>query len=362
MLGVLACALGQGCATSAPATSAVPAAQKRPFVPPFAYEAYVRGELALAAQRPDQALLQFELATAAPEEDAFLLSRLAEAHAQAGDRESALRTLADAERVDSCEPEIWLTRGRWAEADQDEAAAELAYRRALACAPDAERARVALYRALRAGGREAEALKLLSDPGGAGRGPNESVRLLHALAHDDVAAARFALDSWLDAGGLSGAERERVLATVAARAEPSLSLAFMELQRVEALVRGRGDQDAWAQLALQSLDLPRLRALLAEHGEGALGGPERAARYALVARDYERADLYATLALNGAANRAPSDLLRALKVEALSALGQADAALEETRALRDPALQRRLARAQLARLGLPALAEELGAQ
>jgi tetratricopeptide (TPR) repeat protein len=328
-------------------------------VPPFAYEAYVRGELALAAQRPDQALLQFELASAAPEEDAFLLSRLAEAHAQAGDRESALRTLADAERVDSCEPEIWLTRGKWAEAERDGAAAELAYRRALACAPDAERARLALYRALRAGGREAEALKLLSDPGGAGRGHNESVRLLHALAHDDVAAARFALDSWLDAGGLSGEERERVLATVAARAEPSLSLAFMELQRVEALVRGRGDQDAWAQLALQSLDLPRLRALLAEHGEGALGGPERAARYALVARDYERADLYATLAMNGAASRVPSDLLRALKVEALSALGQAEAALEETRALRDPALQRRLARAQLARLGLPALAEEL---
>ncbi len=360
LLGALAGALGlvscaAGTPGAAPANDAARAAQKRAFVPPFAYEAYVRGELALAEQRPDQALLQFELATAAPEEDAYLLSRLAEAHAQTGDRESALRSLAEAERVDGCQPEIWLTRGKWAEADKDAEAAELAYRRAIGCAPDSERARVALYRVLRDAGREAEALKLLSDPGGAGRGPGESVRLLHALAHDDVAVARFALDSWLEAGALRGEERERVLGAVVARAEPSLSLAFTALSRMEALVQGRGDQKLWAELALQALDLSRLRALLAEHGEDALGGPERAARLALAAKDYERAELYATLA----ANREPSDSLQALKAEALISLGQHEAALTEVRAIKDPALQRRAAQEQLARLGLPKLAEEL---
>lgn len=359
MLVVLACALGPvSCATGAPAAEAVSnaarAQPKRPFVPPFAYEAYVRGELALAAQKPDQALLQFELATAAPEEDAYLLSRLAEAHARTGDRASAQRVLADAEQVDACQPEIWLTRGKWAEADQDGTAAELAYRRALGCAPHAERARVALYNVLRAQGREAEALRLLTDAG-AGRGPGDSVRLLHALGHDDVATARFALDSWLRAGALQGEHRDRVLATVAARAEPSLSLAFLELSRVQELVRGRADQSAWAALALQALDLTRLRGLLAGHSEDALGGPERAARYALAAKDYERAELYATLA----ESRAPSDALHAIKAEALSALGQPEDALAATRSVREPALQQRLALAQLARLGLPKLAKEL---
>ena len=36
------------------------------FVPPFAYEAYIRGELDLASGKPEQAARQFELATAAP--------------------------------------------------------------------------------------------------------------------------------------------------------------------------------------------------------------------------------------------------------------------------------------------------------
>src|SRR5690606_8041459 len=73
-----------------------------PFVPPTAYEAYMRGELALAQGQYAQAMAQLELATTAPEEDAFLLTRLAYAQALAGFVEEAERTLSHAARVDAC--------------------------------------------------------------------------------------------------------------------------------------------------------------------------------------------------------------------------------------------------------------------
>jgi tetratricopeptide (TPR) repeat protein len=334
-------------------------AARRRFVPPFAYEAYVRGELALAAQRPDQAVLQFELATAAPDVDAFLLSRLAEALAATGEREAALRALAEAERVDACQEDVWLLRGKWAEAEPRVAGdaqplerAEAAYQRALGCAPHSERARVALYRVWKAQGRTAEALKLLTASGAAPHSPSESVLLLHALAHDDVASVRFALDSWLGAGGLAASDLESALQYVVARNEPSLALTFKDFALLPLTAAQR------ARLATQSFDRAQLQALLAEHSEEALGGPSEAARYALVARDYERAELYATLA----ESRTPSDEVRAIKIEALSALGQHEAALSETRLLGDSALKQRLAREQLGRLGLSALAEELREQ
>jgi hypothetical protein len=139
---------------------------------------------------------------------------------------------------------------------------------------------------------------------------------------------------------------------VVARNEPSLALTFKNFALLPLT------QEQRARLATQSFDRAQLQALLAEHSEEALGGPEQAARYALNAHDYERAELYATLA----ESRTPSDALRAIKIEALSALGQHEAALSETRALSDLALQQRLAREQLARLGLSALGEALREQ
>ncbi|HEX6245757.1 MAG TPA: hypothetical protein VFZ61_32760, partial [Polyangiales bacterium] len=136
LLGGAGCA---GAARSAPSPTHAPPTgplASRRFVPPFAYEAYVRGELALAAGRPDEAALQLELATAAPEEDAFLLSRLAEALYQSGEKRQAHDTLAQAERVGPCEEAVWLTRGRWAEAEHALADATRHYRMALDCAPD----------------------------------------------------------------------------------------------------------------------------------------------------------------------------------------------------------------------------------
>jgi hypothetical protein len=204
----------------------------------------------------------------------------------------------------------------------------------------------------RSEGRDAEALKLLTQRGAGRAGHGQSVLLLHALAHDDVAAVRFALDSWLGAGGLAADDLEEALKQVVARSEPSLAFTFKELGLLPLTDEMR------AKLAVLSFDRALLLALLAAHGEQALGGAEQAARFALEARDYERAELYASLALQ----HAPSDALRAIKIEALSALGEHEAALSETRALGDPALRKQLARVQLARLGLPALANALDEQ
>jgi hypothetical protein len=177
------------------------------------------------------------------------------------------------------------------------------------------------------------------------------VLLQHALAHEGVAAVRFALDSWLGAGGLNAADLGAALEQAVARNEPSLALTFKDLGLLPL------SEETRAKLAAQSFDRPLLRALLAEHSDQALGGLEQAARFALYARDYERAELYATLA----ATRAPSDATRALKIEALSALGDQEAALNETRSISNPLLRQQLARVQLARLGLPELAHELSA-
>ena len=324
----------------------------RRFVPPFAYEAYVRGELALAAGRPQEAALQLELATAAPEEDAYLLSRLAEAQAQAGDAELAHSTLAEAQRVDACEEELWLTRGRWAERAERLDEATRAYRTALACAPDSAASALALMRALRADGALAQSLALLGEGTHAAARGHLRLYLSHELAQGSVVEARFALESWSSLGALDQALLEEAAAQAIARKLPLLALRLSELgaERLAPLLR--------AELAKLSSDRHTLQALLAQHHEAAFGGPLGAARVALSARDYERAELYASLP----PRTQDGEALRAAKIEALSGLGEHESALSELRALGNTVLRRRLARAALARLGLSALTREVEAR
>jgi tetratricopeptide (TPR) repeat protein len=318
-------------------------------VPPFAYEAYVRGELALAAGRPEEAALQLELATAAPEEDAFLLSRLAEALHQAGDTQSAQATLAQAERVEPCEESVWLTRGRWAEAQHALADAVQHYRMALDCTPDSAESALALMRVLREQGALSESLGLLTQTQGHGSRAKLRIVVSRELAQGGVAEARFALESWSLHGAIDQALLEEAAAQAIARKLPALALRLYELgpERLAPHLR--------AELAALTLDRDTLRALLAQHHEAAFGGALGAARAALQARDYERAELYASLPPHGEDAQA----LRAVEVEALSAQGQMEDALTELRALTDGELRRKLARAQLARVGLAALVREL---
>jgi hypothetical protein len=326
------------------------AARSQRFVPPFAYEAYVRGELALAQGRPQEAAQQLELATAAPDEDAYLLSRLAEAQRQSGDPALALRTLEEAERVDACAESLWLTRGGWAEQARDLPAAARAYARAVACAPGSERGVLALARLWSEGGEPARALELLAERAGEPSLAGAKAALARALGAADSAEVRFALDTWLSLGAPDAATYREIAERALTRGESALALALTELPAtpVEALLRAR--------LLAATQERAALRALLAQHHESELGGAERAAELALSARDLERAELYATLSLGGHAD----DAARLTRAHARSALGQHEAALEDARAVSSPELRRKLAREQLTALGLPALAEELG--
>jgi hypothetical protein len=350
LLGALGLCLLAGCAGQAQkhATSAVPAPQQR-FVPPFAYEAYVRGELALTQGRPEEAAQQLELATAAPDEDAYLLSRLAEAQHQSGEVAQANRTLDEAERVDACAESVWLTRGAWAEQARDLPAAARAYARAVGCAPGSERGVLALARLWSEGGEPARALELLAERAGEPSLAGAKAALARALGSADTAEVRFALDSWLSLGAPDAATYRSIAERALSRGEPALALALTELPATpaEALLRAR---------LLAAVDeRGALRALLAQYHESELGGPERAALLALSARDFERAELYATLSL-GHGRDEPAHTARA---QARRALGQNEAALEDTRAIDTPAVRRAEACAQLEALGLPALASEL---
>lgn len=343
---LLATSLGACASTTSHAASAGGARKVQPFVPPFAYEAYVRGELLLSQGNARGAAAQLELATAAPDEDAFLLSRLAEALYQTGDHDLAQRTLREAERVDACQLSIWTTRGGWAERERDLPAAERAYQHALRCDPHSDRALLALHRVLMAEGQPERATALLTEH----PSPTSARLFALALGSGNVAEARHALDSWLSLGV---PERAVLQPAIEARTErPALALTLSELSLPGLTPATR------ARLALSALDAKTARALLEHYLDGELGGPETAARLAVLAGEHERAELFAALAVA----QAPSDPRHALHAETLLALGETARALEAVSAIQEPALRRTMLLRQLTALGLPALARELSEQ
>jgi tetratricopeptide (TPR) repeat protein len=355
LLAALAvCLLSVGCAArSAPRTAgaAETASRPRPFVPAFAYEAYIRGELALAQGKPREAAQQLEMATAAPDEDAYLLSRLAEAQRQSGEAALALQTLAEAERVEPCSESLWLTRGGWAERDRDLQTAARAYAQAVACAPGSDRGVLALARVWSESGEQARALELLANSARLPSLAGAKAAFARALGTADVAEVRFALDTWLSLAALDTATYRSALSRALQRDEPTLALSLSELSAtpIDGLLK--------AQLLSVTHARAALRALLAQHQEGELGGPDSAAQLSLSARDFERAELYASLSIG----RQPSDLGFATRALARRGLGQHEAALEDIRAVGNHEQKRALARSQLAALGLAALASELAA-
>lgn len=77
------------------------------FVSPFAYEHFVRAELA-AGERDAEAVELYELARAGAQDDAYVASRQAEAEIRLGQLDAAERTLAEAEALEPDTEELWL--------------------------------------------------------------------------------------------------------------------------------------------------------------------------------------------------------------------------------------------------------------
>lgn len=319
------------------------------FVPPTSYEAHVRGELLLAEGRADEAVRAFELATSAPDEDPYLLSRLAFARLAAGDRDGAARTLDAAARLDPCSEPVLLVRGALAEQEGRPADARAAYAYASSCAPRSPDGQIALARLLDATGEQAAALDVLAEAAERPFGARAALALSHALRDAEPAALAHALTSLGTHRVPPATTLEGALSLVLARDLPRLAVRAREQSpaplspAVEAsLLLANGARDA-------------LAALLSRTTADDLGGPVPTAQLALAAGDYERAELEASAALE----RDDDDELRALRGEALMALGKIEAATADARAIGAPAARRALVAKLLAHQGAPALAKEL---
>ncbi len=319
------------------------------FVPPFAYEAHVRGELALSAGEPAAAVAAFELATTAPDEDAYLLSRLAWAQFLSGDPAAAERTLEHAARVDPCSEAVWLVRADIAERGSDLEAAQVAYTEAARCAPHSSAGPLGLSRILSRLGEEERAQGVLQVFAERARDEHAaSAALSLALSRGDAVAAALALELLL----AQGPPRRALLEQAIERAL-TLGLPWLASRLLDHQVDGIGPGLS-VRVHLACGDLERARGVLTLASEDALGGPAQASELAARAGLFERAETYATDALTAA----ESPRLRLLRAQTRRALGQVQGALDDLAQSPAPLARKELVALLHAR-GLTSLADEL---
>jgi tetratricopeptide (TPR) repeat protein len=347
LLGSFAC---RGSAPQAPIPRTLEGrTQVSSFVPPFAYEAYVRGELAIAQGAFDEAVGQLELATAAPEEDPYLLSRLAYAQAHAGRPQEAEQTLHHALQLDACSEAVWLTRGALAESAGTLSVADAAYARASESAPLSPLAPIARARALDRAGNQGAVMEVL----GAFSSSDEPARArvaFEALMHgSEPAELAYTLETWVAYAAPDTLALERAARWAVEHGFPTLAA------RVRGHHKGPFPKQLDARIDQALGDRAQLRTLLSQATAEELGGARVAAEFALFAGDAQRAELEATSGLAAGA----TDALYAIRAQARSALGMDDESLADVRAIGDGGLRRETLLVLLAQSGNPALSREL---
>ena len=322
------------------------------FVPPSSYEAYIRGEIALARGRAEEAIGQFQLASAGPQEDPYLLARLAKAYALSGDAARAEAALREAWHVDACSEAAWLAQGEIAHSAGDLNRAAESYRQALRCAPSSRLGLQGLAEVYRARGAYHQMLSAQLAFASSEGGRADSLRaFVGALDDAGPADISFALERWAVCDGVS---RDLLIAAIERALQRNLKTVVLRLREHAAF----GLPPALAaRIAWRSSDGDALLSLLALYDGERLGGHAAAARLAWEAGDYARAELEASL------QSAPSrdgtlDLLRA---RANARLGAFDEALAEAKEL-SPRGEALLPLSDaLSHAGCPALASELRA-
>ncbi len=324
--------------------------QLTPFVQPFSYETYVRGELALSRGAFQEAATQLDLSTGAPDEDPYLLSRLAYAQARAGKRQQADETLQAALRLDPCSEAVWLTRAELAELEGKLNEALLAYRRASECAPRSSRGPLGRARALYRAGKPSEALEALGQFSGPASQTTARLAFEAALQGHDPAVLAHAFETWLAYKTPDEEAVVRAAAFALARGLPSLA------QRLRAYHTGAFPVMLEAQIMHDTFQRAALSQLIEQVPAEELGGSQATAELAFFAGSYERAELEATTALA----RDVSDELHALRARARWALGQHEAALADIESIRAKDRQSAVLLDLLAADGNPGLAQELG--
>ncbi|MCA9574196.1 MAG: tetratricopeptide repeat protein [Myxococcales bacterium] len=255
------CALG--CASRVPPTivretPAGPAAT--PYVSPYQYEHYLRGEIALASGQPAAAARYFAEARAGSADDAFLRSRHAQALIEAGEWERADRVLDDSLARFPGAVELWLARARWAEAQgrSDEALHTLA--QGDDELPGSAALCLAQGRLLTRLGRATEAAAVLRACGDENAEADVlAAQLLLALEGGDLDQASRVLEEWPEGVPRDGAQVARVAELALEAHRPDLAVRLLELVtltpharvlRVRALAAAGRNVEAEAELAL----------------------------------------------------------------------------------------------------------------
>ncbi|MBZ0115812.1 MAG: tetratricopeptide repeat protein, partial [Sandaracinaceae bacterium] len=109
-----------------------------PFVSPYAYEHFVRAELANIQGNLRAAELEYRRARTGPTDDPLLIARLADVVDRLGREAEALALLDQGEALDPSAEAVWMARGRIAERHGHSDLAIEAYARAAAVAPGSE--------------------------------------------------------------------------------------------------------------------------------------------------------------------------------------------------------------------------------
>ncbi|MEM9068535.1 MAG: hypothetical protein AAGE52_08515 [Myxococcota bacterium] len=220
-----------------------------PFVSPFAYEHFIRGEMALEQEDFQTAINEFELARAGPEDDVLVISRLALAHERAGNAEAADRALAAGASLDAESEALWLARAEIAARRGDSEAAIDAAVRAAEIAPDSEAPILQLAELLRAADATPRADAVLSQNGSSPVAAR--ARLVQAIATEDARAAGEALEQLLRIAPARVGDIERSVRIALADGQTALGLRllahldadrFADLRARTLLAAGRAEE------------------------------------------------------------------------------------------------------------------------
>ena len=326
------------------------------FVSPFAYEWFMRGELAAGAGDWPGAAEAFRMALAGPDEDPLVLARLADALDHAGDRAAADEALAEGERIDECPEAIWLVRGAIAERHDQRDTAIAAYTRAASCAPQSADGPLALAALLERAGQSARADAVLQDcvtrAGGHGAGAARA-RLALALRGGDARAIADALETLGHVAPARGSDVE-----AAVRATLSADDRGLAARLFDRLPRGLGDVALRARSLVRAGRSTEAEALLATGSPDAFGGLTETARLFLEVGRADRAEELAAAALATTDEPEAAVVLGRARL-ALGEYGGAVGPLARVRAGATAFVDARLALATaLDGMGMPGLARE----
>lgn len=221
-----------GCAGSAPHVTRATeegVVSSGPYVSPYQYEHYLRGELALASGQPAQAAREFALARTGSADDAWLRARHAQALADAGEWERAGRVLDDSLARFPRSLELHLTRARWAEGQGRDEVALAALTVAEEVAPDAPEGPLAHAALLSRLGRDGDAEAVLDRF--LARSPDGhayAARLELALRRAQLDAAVRVVRAWSEHPPRERAALRRVAELALEQGRPELTLSLLD--------------------------------------------------------------------------------------------------------------------------------------